>query len=69
MNGYFVRPRNSHDIADKVNKILASPDKAKLMGENARKLVAEKFTWNKIAKRFLAIYKSYAVNFNGKNKK
>lgn len=66
VNGYFVRPRNSRDIAEKVNKIISNPELKKQMGANARKIVAEKFTWEKIAKRFVSIYQSYAIKNNEK---
>jgi glycosyltransferase involved in cell wall biosynthesis len=63
VNGFFVRPRNANDIAEKVNKILTNEKLAKKLGENARKIVKEKFTWGKIAKRFKYIYQKHSGNF------
>lgn len=56
VTGLFVRPRNARDIAEKVNFLLANPKLCHQMGENARKIVKEKFTWEKITKRFEYIY-------------
>lgn len=60
VNGLFVRPRNALDIAEKVNKLLANKKRRKRMGEEARRIVKKKFTWDKIAKKFEYIYKKYS---------
>lgn len=60
VNGYFVRARNSTDIADKVNLMLSNEEKRKKMGENARKIVEEKFSWEIIAGRFIRMYEKCA---------
>lgn len=59
-NGYLVRPRNAQEIADKVNILLENPELCKKMGDRAHKLVAEKYTWEKLAQRFEHIYKKYS---------
>lgn len=69
VNGLFIKPRNSRDIADKVNALLSDDAKRKAMGENARKIVKEKFTWDKIAAKFLRIYTQFAITNHGKNGK
>ncbi len=56
VNGFFVRPRNSKEIADKVKKLLEDDDLRQKMGENARRGVIEKFTWEKIARRYERMY-------------
>jgi glycosyltransferase involved in cell wall biosynthesis len=60
VSGLFVRPRNAHDIAEKVNFLLADPKLRDQMGENARKIVRKKFTWEKITKKFEYIYQKQA---------
>ncbi|MBU2575733.1 glycosyltransferase family 4 protein [Patescibacteria group bacterium] len=68
--GLFVRPRNSTDIAEKVNILFEDEEKAKRLGENAKKVVQEKFTWQTISERFIDIYEqSIASNGNGNHKK
>lgn len=79
VNGIFVRPHNSNQIADAVNKLLENDELRNKMGENARRIVKSKFTWDKIAQKFERIYAKYATlppvakngngNGNGKNKK
>lgn len=61
VNGLFVRPRNASDIAEKVNKLLANKKRRKRMGEEARRIVKKKFTWDKIAKKFEYIYRKQAL--------
>lgn len=55
-NGFFVRPRNAQDIAEKVNMLLGDDDRRKKMGRIARKIAEEKFSWKVISERFGRIY-------------
>lgn len=56
INGLFVRPRNSKEIADAVNKLFGNDELAQKMGERGRRVVEERFTWRKIAERFHKLY-------------
>lgn len=58
-NGFFVRPRNSTEIVEKVNKLLDNESLRYKMGQNARKSVEKKFTWEIIARRFETIYNEF----------
>lgn len=60
-NGYFVRPRNSSEIVEKVNKLLDNDALCHKMGQNARKSVEQKFSWEKIAAKFERMYDKYHV--------
>jgi len=60
VNGYFVRPRNATEIAEKVNLLLANEEKRAKMAENARKIVENKFSWEAIAHRFILMYMRFA---------
>ena len=55
-NGFFVRPRNAQDIAEKVNMLLGDDERRKKMGRIARKIAEEKFSWKVISERFSRIY-------------
>lgn len=74
VNGIFVRPHNSNQIAEAVNKLLENDELRRKMGENARRIVKSKFTWDKVAHKFERIYSKYVTlppavkNGNGKNK-
>ncbi|OGG03114.1 hypothetical protein A2W14_04570 [Candidatus Gottesmanbacteria bacterium RBG_16_37_8] len=67
VNGYFVRPRNSSEIAEKVNKLLSDDAKREKMAENARRIVEQKFSWETIAHRFILMYMKYAYFPKTKN--
>ena len=65
-NGFFVKPRNSTDIVEKVNRLLRNRKLRQTMGENAQKIVLQKFDWSKIIRKFIRIYKrSLSNNYNG----
>lgn len=55
--GLFVRSRNSTEIAEAVNKLFANDALREKIGERARKLVEERFTWTQIAQRFDKLYR------------
>lgn len=57
VNGLFVRPRNSSEIAAAVNRLFDDPGLCRKMGERGRKTVEERFTWTKIAERFDGLYR------------
>ncbi len=60
VNGYFVRPRNATEIAEKVNLLLNNEEKRQKMAENARKIVEQKFSWEAIAHRFILMYMRFS---------
>lgn len=55
-NGFLVRARSAKEIAEKVNKILKNPELEQKLGENARKIVEEKFSWKLISQKFHTVY-------------
>lgn len=68
INGFLVRPRSSQQIAEAVNKLLANDELRKKMGEAARQTVEKKFTWKKVAQKYIRVYKqAYTNHQNGKN--
>jgi len=56
VNGFFVHPRNSFQIAQVCNKLLESAELREKIGRAARKTVLEKFTWKKTALKFHRLY-------------
>ncbi len=54
-NGLLVEP-NPTKIAEKICYLLANRDKAEELGQNAKKIAEERFTWNKATARFLDLY-------------
>lgn len=67
VNGYFVRPRNSTELADKVNLLLSNDAKRIKMGENARRIVEQRFSWDRIADLFIEMYLKFAYFPKPKN--
>ncbi len=71
-NGFFVRPRNSSEIVEKVNKMLDDEALRLKIGHNARKSVEERFSWEVISHTFELLYRRYAkpypVKPNGNGK-
>lgn len=63
-NGLFVRPRNSKEIVEKVNKLLDNASIRYKMGQNARKTVEKRFSWEIIAHRFETMYERYRKRNN-----
>lgn len=59
-NGLFIRPHSGTDIVEKVNYLLENDEKREKMGKKAREIVEKRFSWEKIAYRFLNIYKKFA---------
>lgn len=60
VNGYFVRPRNASEIAEKANMLLNNDELRMKMAENARRIAVEKFSWEAIAHRFILMYERFA---------
>lgn len=56
VNGLFIRPRSSLEIANAVNKLFDNDNLRRKMGEKGRAVIKERFTWAKIAERFDKLY-------------
>ncbi|MBI2190215.1 MAG: glycosyltransferase family 4 protein [Candidatus Levybacteria bacterium] len=61
-NGLLIPARNSKALAEAVNRLLEDELLRKKIGENGYKTVIEKFTWEKIADQFEAIYKKFSYS-------
>lgn len=60
-NGLFVKARNSTDIAEKVNMLLAKDAYREKMAQTARETMIKNFTWEKIAARFEKYYEQFSL--------
>ena len=58
-SGIHVNPHDPGDIAWGINEVLKDMHNAEKMGQNARKRVLDTFSWDKVAKRTLDIYKKF----------
>lgn len=59
-NGFFIKPRNSTDIAEKINKLFDNEELRQKMAKKAREIAIKKFSWEIIAHRFENIYEKFA---------
>lgn len=57
--GLFCKPGDHDDIADKIVKLLKNDELRNRLADNGRKLVEERYTWNKIASEFKQLYNSF----------
>lgn len=66
-NAGIVVDGKPEEIAFALLKILDNPDLSQQMGQNGRKLILEKYTWDKIAKQTTKVYKQIISekNYNG----
>jgi len=52
-----VPPKDVDALANAMSKVLFDESLAKQMGENGRRLVEEKYTWERVAKMTEEVYK------------
>ena len=64
ITGLACKVRNPDDIAKKISRILADEGLRRLLGENGRKLVHERYDWDFIAQKFGATYNPLIQNEN-----
>ncbi len=55
--GFLVPPRDVNALAEAIIKLLKDDKLRHKMGENASRMVREKFSWNDIAQKTLEVYK------------
>jgi len=55
-NGYLVEPTNREELADALVRVLGDEAERQRLGRNAHRLVAERYTWPRIADETLRIY-------------
>ena len=58
VNGFLLEPRNSDQLAEKILYLIEHPEIRKKMGEKSKKIVKDKFTWEKAARRTIKIYEN-----------
>jgi glycosyltransferase involved in cell wall biosynthesis len=54
--GFLVTPGDENQLRDRLARLLEDPALARRMGENARQLAVEQFTWDACARRCLEAY-------------
>ncbi len=55
--GMLVKPRDVDSLVEALDFLLSHPEEAKAMGERARKVVLENYTWEKNAQKTIEVYR------------
>lgn len=55
--GLLVKPRDVDSLVEALDFLLSHPEEARTMGERARKLVLENYTWEKNAEKTIEVYR------------
>jgi len=53
--GLLVKPKDVGSLAEAIDFLLSNPERAKEIGERAKKLVLENYTWERIAGRLMIL--------------
>ena len=61
--GLLVKPKDVDSLVEAMDYLLGNPDEARAMGQRARKLILENYTWEKNAEKTIEIYKEELNNF------
>ena len=56
INGYLFEAGNERELANKILMLYNNENVRKEMGTNSRKIVEDKFTWEKVSKRYLEVF-------------
>jgi len=56
-NGVLVKPKDVNSLVRALEILFFNPQRRKFLGENAKKEVFRNYTWDKIAERYIEIYR------------
>lgn len=62
-NGFLTRAGASQEIAAAIIKLIDSPELRRRMGQENRRLVVEKFSWNSIGKQYTVLFEKVVTKF------
>jgi glycosyltransferase involved in cell wall biosynthesis len=60
--GMLVEPKDVDSLVQTIDYLLSNPDEARAIGERARKLVLENYTWGKNAEKTMKVYREVIKN-------
>jgi len=57
VNGYFFRPNDVYDLANKMRQLILDPERIRSMGEESRKIIREKVNIDTVSDRFVEAFR------------
>jgi len=60
--GLLVKPKDVESLVEALDFLLSHPEEAQAMGERARTLVLENYTWEKNAEKTIKVYEEVLKN-------
>ncbi|MEM2261510.1 MAG: glycosyltransferase family 4 protein [Ignisphaera sp.] len=66
VNGILVPPKNTKALVEAIIQLLEDRDLRRKLGENARKLIVEKYSWQKISEKVERVYYEMATSIRNK---
>lgn len=67
VNGILVDPSNTTELSEAIANLLQDRQKAKTIGQKARKFAVEEYSWTAIGKKFIKFYSEFIDTFNKYN--
>lgn len=65
VTGAHVKPRDPHALAQKVRALLAHPERLQRMGSEGARRVADRYTWQRVARETETVYERLLGNARG----
>ena len=63
-HGFIFRNRSVDDLTDVLEKVLADPSEARIVGERARDYVLAEYSWDRIVDQYIDFYREVITDFN-----
>lgn len=66
-NGFLIKSRDSQKFTDLINRLIENKEERKLLGEKFQKFTLENFSWDKIAREYLAEFEKISEENEDQN--
>lgn len=57
--GFFAKPDDPSDLAEKIKYVLLHSDEAHRSVENSQKIISDKFSWDNIARQYFSVFQCH----------
>ncbi len=59
-SGVLVAPKDVNEIRGAIQQLTADVDRCRDLGQKARRRLEENFSWEAVARRYIAVYEQHA---------